>query len=617
MTHAPALHLLDEIRHCEHDPRLFAENLAALSRHSPDLAKQLERVAIPSEWRPARGLDGWPLFRTERPGEPPQYSGGSAAPATRAAAVLAGVPASDRNVALPAVLAGAELFLLLRRHPAHAAVFVFESDPPALAAVLRTQDLRVAIEARRLILSHPKEPLPLLDALLTREEGLLPPATLLRLPGVPEQRVTELQALCESLNRRCAERRSAAVISAAPRASTRTDIALLSLSSLSAAHRAADELADAARALGRTVLLRALRTPTDAHPLSHERALAEHRPHCVIAFEHAAPPFRSGVAAAPPVAPNRGTATPTQDPRSAGPSSQNAPDSCTRFEWRCLPPMSSAEAGELSNGGTEILAASPLVEAAWRAAGRRVRPFYWAVRAAEIDQPPVDRSRGAACVLLVGDVPDDSESAAGVVHPTHRILWRELQRRARETAFKRHASGPAALLDGVERASGLRIGDADTRAALLRAIVERIIPAAIAHRLIDLCVDAGASCVGLGTGWQRIGVAALRADHPQRVHALAALAIGAPDPLTPDLLRVAAWGIPVAMPWCAARSDGELGGVLLPGTHFLPLASADAATRYLRDSQQRRECPIALSAREHLRQHTASQRMRALLDSCA
>ncbi|QOJ14522.1 MAG: hypothetical protein HRU75_07645 [Planctomycetia bacterium] len=634
MTPAPALQSLDDYRPCELDPRLFAENLAALRIHAPDLAQRLARVELPPAWRPARALDGWPLFRTERSGEPPQYFGGSAAPSTRAAAVLSIVPESDRNVALPAMLAGAELSLLLRRLPPHAAVFVFEIDPLALAAVLRTQDLRVPLQARRVILTLPEEPDRMLDALLIREEGLLPPATLLRLPGVPEERIAELQALCERLSQRCTKRRSTAVLDPPAAAEPPTDLAVLSLSASATAGRAAVELAEAGRELGLTVLHRALCAPIDAFPLPHVRALIGRRPVLVISCE-SAPPHLPSTAAPPdycvpseagqfpePTRDDRAAASrgasrgrPVESPgRSSEHGAQPSP-SCApgaRFELRCHPPSQTLASAAPMDADTEVLAASPFVERAWRAAGRHVRPFYWAVRAADLADPPADRRRGASCVLLVGDVPDDSEAAAGVIHPTHRILWRELQRRVRESVFQQRRPEPVGLLDSVERATGMRISDEPTRAALIRAIADRIVPVAIAHRLIDLCVDAAIPCVGLGPGWQRVGVAALRADPPQRVAAFAALAIGAPDPLTPDLLRVAAWGIPVGMPWSGERSIAEFGGVLCPAAHFHPLASTGAANEFLRGARAGRECPIARAAREHLKQHTWSHRLRTL-----
>jgi len=119
----------------------WPDNLAALRELQPALAQQLEQTPLPQNWRAVQALDGGITFRTEPPGQAPTWLAASAAPITRANALLADFRPGDKNPALPSIAGGAELTLLLRHLPTHKAVFVFESELAALAAVLRVVDL--------------------------------------------------------------------------------------------------------------------------------------------------------------------------------------------------------------------------------------------------------------------------------------------------------------------------------------------------------------------------------------------------------------------------------------------------------------------------------------------
>jgi hypothetical protein len=182
---------LDEAVAFVPDPRWWSENLAALARHQPELADRLRATALPPYWRCVRALCGSPSYQIQKPGEPVVWLAGSSAPRTRATSFLGGFHVQDKNPGLPSIAAGCEVGLLLERLPPWVAVFVFEEDISALTAVLRIMPVAQALSSQRLILvpPPPADAEAFLDGLLDREPGLLPPANLLRLPGVSAERV--------------------------------------------------------------------------------------------------------------------------------------------------------------------------------------------------------------------------------------------------------------------------------------------------------------------------------------------------------------------------------------------------------------------------------------------
>ena len=79
---------LDDAPPIDLDPARWPNNLNSLHTEQPELAEELRAAELPAHWRPVAALDGFPTYRVERAGQPPQWLAGTAAPLTRARAVL-------------------------------------------------------------------------------------------------------------------------------------------------------------------------------------------------------------------------------------------------------------------------------------------------------------------------------------------------------------------------------------------------------------------------------------------------------------------------------------------------------------------------------------------------
>jgi hypothetical protein len=544
---------LDEFAPAAANASIWTNNLAALREVDPALAAQLAQVLVPDHWRLALALDGGPTWRTERAGDPPLWLGGTAAPRTRALAFLAEFRAVDRSPALPTIAAGAEVAVLLDRLPGHLAVFVFETDWAALAAVLRIHDLASAISRRRCVLIAPGRELDGLREVLASEPGLLPPANLLVPFYVSEQRVDGLRALCEQVHAEVAARRAQAIaeLSAAPRAGKPADpaaprVAILSLAPNPAYAALARSLELEAVALGWPVLRCGLDTPQDGHALAHCGALATFQPEVTICVNHR----------------------------------QNLP--IGELARTCVWVLEPIRAGHDSLlGDATLLAATPTVGATLREAAPgpgRVLDWFFAVD----ESPTTDPTSELTPPLLVADLPDDRPEACGIDQPTHKQLWAELRRRASAAWESGRASRAEPLLLSAERATGIDVRDPDHRARMIDAIGRALIPAAVLH---GICSQLAADSVAfqiIGGGWDRLtqppapvrGASIL--ELPRRgaeLRPIAVVVVSCGDPLSPAVLRAAYLGWPLLLLDPGGKSLGwGLGNVLQPGVHFQPLA---------------------------------------------
>lgn len=613
---AALLSALDDPRRHSISEATWLANLAALQARSAAAADWLLQHPLPPYWRCIVALDGWVTWRTELPGQPPRWLDDTAAPRSRAAGLLTGVDLSDRNIALLGAGAGAEIALLLERLPRYAAVFLLEPEPWPLRALLTAHDLVDALSTGRLILCSPLAVEAELSALLERQAGLLPPGRLICTPTVSAERVREVQGLCERLAARTAQARTAelanriaaAEAERAPPVAAAERLALLALSGQPAAAAAAGRLAAAARDLGWQTLTAALLRPADAHFLPHCRAAQALQPTRSIAIGH-----------------------PTERlpwPRLG-----------RRYEWVIEPPMGGpAAAGRGPRPAGEPaaadlpLAASPFIRERLKAAGQgAVRDFFWACDAADLDLP-VAASSAAPGLLLLGDLPDASAAAAGVQQPTHKLLWKALHELAPRLAFAPAIYDAAGLLQQAERQTGLRIGDAELRLRFEEVIAGRLVPAVLWDVLLTPLLSAGLRLTARGAGWERLGIATASVAAPSAATgnpgatapaasgaaAALALSIGHPDPLAGGLiLDAGARGIPLALHWVAERRGPLLGELLHPQQHFLPLRGlADVRSLAVRTAQAGAAPPAerrrAERWREHLRRHTAAQRLAEL-----
>lgn len=597
---ADSLARFDDARVVSLNSRAWSDNLAALRQTDSPLADQTEQTPLPEYWRPVETLDGRITFRTESSGQAPTWLAATAAPMTRANALLADFRPGDRNPALPSIATGTELTLLLEHLPTHKAVFVFERELATLAAVLRVVDLAGQIRAGRCILVPPRREDAWLAELLERHPGLLPPGNILCLPHVPASRLEQLRSTCERVALRTAQRRTQrieqlarAAASEQPATTSSTRLAVLALSPDRPSLVASQALARAAGQMGWDVRRCATEGPREVHVLTHVEALAGYAPALTICVNQAR-------ACMP---------RPLPDPV---------------CEWY----LAAGEVPEqLPDDGMWRLAASPAVAAALRAAAPasdpRLLDFYWACGRDTVgdaaQKPPSD------AIVLVADLPDASPEASGFDQATHKQLWEHLHAATDRAWETRDIRSPETLLRHAERASGVRLAVSSLRREMLRLVEHVLIPAVVLGRIVQTLEQERLRVLAVGRGWRRcpsenvelLTEDALELSRPaSEMRPAAAIFAARPDPLTPALLEAGLLGWPLLL-----HSPGgeplatRLGAVLQPEQHFQAFAGAKELRNALRLFRERPE-QIARRlerARRHLLQHHSyAQRLEAL-----
>jgi hypothetical protein len=598
---APNLALLDALRPAARDPAVWTRNLKALAADQPSLAAGLERVTLPKTWRPALALDGFVTWRLEPPDQPPTWLGDSAAPLTRARALLAQFDPHGKNPALPCLGCGAELRVLLERLPPYAAVFVLENELPVLAAVLRTQDYADAIARGRCIFVPPEGAAAAMEQRLSRQPGLLPPGDIVLPNLTAETRITELRRLCEGVLTTIQTRRSAELQELQARVATRTPatlappvrLALLGLGPDTATHALARSLQRAAQALGWPVLCRVLDAPDQGYPLVHCQALAEFDPVLTICLNHP----RAWLPCAPPGR------------------------TCV---WVLT---ESAAAIREPEDSVLYLAVSPLIHAALCKAGvpaSAIHDWYWACEATP-DDPARDPTDAA--LVFVADRPAADASAHGITHGTHQLLWTHLRMLAAQNWATPLIREPAKLLVRGERECRTELTDPQLRDWFLGLMERVLIPGVIVEQVARGLADQPLEVLTLGCNWadfdaRRFKPLAttwfewLRRGSTLRPRAW--VFAGQVDPLSPALLYAAASGRPVWLhsPGGQPR-DTELAGILRSGQHFLPFGDLSDLRRGL--AALVKTPAVAQQLADRARRHVTEQHSysRRLLDLCA
>ncbi len=557
------------------------------------MAQEVEQHRPPAHWRAVLAYDDAPTYRVEAPGAPAAWLGQTTIPMRRAAATLAHYHRGPLNISVPCVGAGQELLQLLTQQRNHIAAYLFVDDLTALAAVLQLHKLDTALRGHRCIFVPPQNELDWLLALLDRHPGLLPPGNIVKPPGVSPARLSQVRTVCQQVNNVSSRQRQTAFEAAAQRtlAAISNDgsprVALLALSGDPRSHHV---VRDAAHGDSSDIVCAplTLSSPTEVHPLKIAKDLAAFQPThlvCVDTERDVLP-------------------TPLRDRARV---------------WR----LRLADVPVSVDRDTCYHAGSPTIAEELLKAGAdpaRVRVIPPGVRAQQERRSA--SATPARFILMVGDRPDVRPVANGVVQPTHKLLWTALLEQVRANVWNPAIAHADALLEVASRASGVRLGDAETERMFVRRIRLVVVPATVVDVLASLLAEAGPIRV-VGRGWRN--VAAERTNlvwcgaqlDPTDAAQAAATVIATPaDPLTPELLTAAGTGTPVAL-FAAGRSDvtSELAEVLREREHFSPLRTrADVATVVAAarsGSTELRESAAAAAA--HLRaEHTWTARLRAI-----
>jgi len=579
---------LDEPRPASVEPTIWTRNLAALAEADSTLADLLGRTELPPTWRLVHALDETLTFRLEPPGQEPVWLADTAAPRTRAIALLENLRLPEQNLGLATVGTGCELALLLERLPGHLAVYVFEEELRRLAAVLRIRELAQPIAQGRCIFVPPGYEEEYALDLLRRHSGLLPPGTLLAMDQVSPARREALQRLCQRLHAEVGQHRTERIQTLAatpvqPSPTPTPRLLVVALKPDRASQVLAADLTAAAQELGWPVTCSTVSGPHAVHPLFHVERVVEFRPTLTLMLDHLTDVL--------PVRP-----------------------SGTTYVWHSC---ADSVPREIPVDGTSHLAASPQVAAALRAAGASpdaVRPWYWAC-ATEIEAASADERSASGRerpLLLVGDLPALEPQAHGVTQDTHRILWNTLVRLAAQLWPTPNILEPGKVFARAEGQCGVQIRDEVLRDTLIRLVERVIVPGVVLEAVASALVELGPRVLTLGRGWQRLRHARLRclaADifslpQGERWEPRACIFAGQSDPLCPALLYAGARAWPLIVHAVGGRPLGpQLGGVLRPGEHFEPFSDLRQLRAAVQSSDSPRVQSRADRVRAHLRAH--------------
>lgn len=609
------LRVLDDGQTLSLDPGIWDDNIAALATVSPATCDAVRSVELPRSWRLVRGIDGGPAWRIDEPGQDPSWLSGTAAPQTRAEALLSSALSGDANIALPAIGDGFELRWLLDRLAPHRAVFVFDPDMRCLAAALRTHDVAADLREGRAVPIADRHPAEALVDVVLAQPGLLAPATIIALPTVSADWLHAVRAACVRAAQESVEARRRSVERATTgwQADAEHDprrIAFVCPAPLPLGAWVAGRLARAAESAAWRSACVCIDGPRTADPWSLARAIAEFRPSVTVSIDRpitALPIARAGIVCRLHLREPETQPSPTTD-------------------------------------ATLHLAATPRIASALRDAGvptDRIVDFYWACdagatepiarRATDAHRARAPQSAGAnaneaGTVVIVADAPDASADTCRITQPTHRILWDQLRKTISQGWETAEAARPEALLIRAERACGLSIREDEIRRQFLRVLSHRLIPRIVAERIYSVLAARRCRLVAAGEGWEdwpnpsprRIGERWVL-SHVESLGSapVAAVFAGVPDPLGPDLLHCAAAAVPIFIfsPGGSARV-AELADVLHPNEHYVAFGDADGLLRRLEETL---DTPAAARRRAeraaaHVqREHTWSQRIDTLL----
>ncbi len=583
------------------DPAIRAANLAALLEVDPKLAQVISAVERPEHWRAVWALDGALTFRLERAGEPPAWLSGTAAPDTRAKGSLDGYDPAGKNPALPCAGAGGEIRWLLSRLPPHLALFVFEQDPVAIAAVLELLDVAQAIGDRRLIFVPPANAMQALSALLDVSPGLLPPGTILAPLLAGEARLAEVKQLCDRVHTETALARQRALLAIQQMESQRETsgvdpprLALIAMTLDRVAQAQVGLVRAAAESEGWPTEAALLRSSADAHGLGHAARLARFAPSLSLWAGHDASVLGVALAGEHVQWVQRARLAP------AGP----APD-------------------------VKYLAASPCVEEALTRAGipgDAIVPWYWACDRARLAVPAGAAGDSGDTIVVVGDLPPMDAETIDLTLDSQKSLWEQIRRVVRLSWESELMRWPERVLSLAEREASYTVRDRALRDQFLKLTAEIAIPGESLLQIVATLRAAGCRVSVVGSGWRNgagAGIEVLARDatdlpidvfQAPSARPRGLVFAGSVDPLTPALVDLAACGLPMALHAPGGVGlDATLGDVLTPQRDLHAFATRQqlmSGVEFFATSGAQRR---AERTRERLAgQHTWNVRVRAL-----
>jgi len=463
--------------------RCLARNLKVLHRVQPEAAAMVASASLPT-FEPTVGRDGSATFLLRDCEGGQAWFGGSSMPEVSSRAMFGGFVSDGSSLALPSVLTGMDLLVLLDRLPAHAAVFVMETSPAMVNLAMRLYDYAAPIEAGRLVWLIGSDRSAAVVNFFASHVGYELPCHVPRVPQCPPQELALLQRELEG----AAVEVGAALAQAVRRASaalgglsfspiTNTPcVAVVGVDPRAATINRAHGVGRALTALGWRWGACIPDAPDKCHSLARLDLMERLRPEVVLFMGGCPEPFRAIL-----------------------------PEGLAVVSWCAISGHEDAN----------------------MAARLRPRDLWCAETVADRGRW-IERGmpEGQVCVLDVGvdedgyrlaprtggnladvamwiDPPDDRPGSCGVTLASHVALWRSMQHVLDRACDNYTYETADAFFRQAETESQVRITDAAVRARFLGMLRNVIAPARVAFAIASRLGTLGVKVDVFGANWPR------------------------------------------------------------------------------------------------------------------
>ncbi len=574
----------------------FQANLRALRDVDEVQADRIAAATMPDTASLTQGRDGSPTYAWIEDGKQ-HWLGATTMPEVRAAALTNAFDAALANVLLFGFGGGREVALLLDRIAPHQAVFTLDTSVAQVALAMHLTDFSARIRSGRLVLSVGESPWEDLERFLTSNDGYLIPERVLAWPWFGSSDIGEITSNLHAIGARVAGKRAERDrIEAVPIEGGPTGgIAIVSAPLDPAARALADRIAHAACSIAVPCHRFTYQEPALVRTETVQRRLDAARPELVITIA-------TTTLSLPIHLPDAPLAVICGE------------DFRVTAEWAARLPTAALlclsddrqrrQAIEQGVDPGRLLASPP---------------------AAAIDQPPASIAPASNRLLVLANLPDASERAAGLKLESHQSLWK-----AAGEVLARRCDGyvdddAAAILSKAARRIEIRIESETVRDGLTDRIRALMGPAVVCRSYVEALLDAGWQVSIYGYGWSHLdrfrphhrglwpkpsGVAGAIEGHA------AAIAIDTGGRLRGPLMDALAAGLPGF--WRTHPADSSADGVsavLDPDTHLSRFRSPDELVAQCERLRRKPESVLerADRAARHVRaHHTWNHRLRSI-----
>jgi hypothetical protein len=456
-------------------------NLAAISELQPDLARQIQSVAIPAGARMVPGRDGSDTFLIDGEGRS-SWLGRSSMTEISAPILVRDIDTGGQSVILHSIATALEPILAARQLPGHSAVFVFERDLACLRMALHLRDLSSQISERRIVLLHGANASEALVAFFGQYPGFEFPQHFLplrHLDGNQDQarahfeagarQVTTMQWQLAGQISGELQQRGNFEISHQPR------VTIVSRDARPEVLVLAGQLVLAARGLGWHASACVPDRPDRCHTVARLAAIRDHEPDMLILLNGMLGPLANLISPRQPLC-----------------------------HWLVTADGAAiAQRDGLSPRGT-VFCVDEGLAGQMRAAGmpaERVRLLEIGIQPPEMESVN-ERFNAAGKVAVIADCESLDASAIGISLASQVKLWEQLIELAGPAADRWTDSGAASLLDHAERKTHTSIKESSVRQAMIDRIRHRLMPGMVVRATVRRLIRNEVPVVVYGCGWE-------------------------------------------------------------------------------------------------------------------